>query len=86
MKHKRFKKKASTHLHEWIDHCIAKGPQMIIRSSLPKATLVPFEHWQKLLNTQQPSLKELLLSDDNRGELVIPKRGRCRTRRNIHFI
>ena len=86
MKHKRFKKTASTYLQEWIDHCIAKGPKRIIRSSLPKAELVPFEYWQILLRTQQPSLKELLLSDDNRGELVIPKRGRCRSPRNINFI
>jgi hypothetical protein len=86
MKQKRFKKTVSAHLQEWIEQRITKGPQIIMRNSLPIAVLIPFEHWQVLLRTQQTSLKELLLREDNRVEMVIPKRGRYRSRRNINFI
>ena len=84
MKQKRFKKTASAQLHEWIGHCIAKGRQRNIRSSLFLAALVRFNSWQTLSKTPQTSLKELLLTEDNRVEMVIPKRGRYRTRRNIN--
>jgi len=84
MKYKSFKKSASTYLYEWIGHCIAKGRQRNIRSSLFLAALVRFDSWQTLSKTPQTSLKELLLTEDNRVEMVIPKRGRYRTRRNIN--
>jgi len=86
MKQKRFKKTVSAHLQEWIGHCIAKGSQLNTRSILPIAVLVRFESWQILSKMPQSSLKELLLSEDNRVEMTIPKRGRSRTRQNINFI
>jgi len=86
MKQKRFKKTVSAHLREWIGHCITIGSQLNTRSSLLIAVLVRFESWQILSKMPQSSLKELLLSEDNRVEMTIPKRGRYRSRRNINFI
>ena len=86
MKQVKIKKTSIAQLEECIDRCIIQGPQLIKRNSKPIAVLVSFKEWQIILRNQQESLKELLLSDDNRGEIVIPKRGKCLTRRNINSI
>ena len=86
MKQASSKKTSSAHLYKRVDDCIAHEPQIIRRNSLSIAVLVLFEHWQLLWRAQQPSLKELLITEDHRVNMVIPKRGRCRTRRHINFI
>ena len=86
MKQVKPKETSTTQLEECLDRCITQGPQLLKRNSKPIAVLVSFKEWQIILRNQQESLKELLLSDDNRGEIVIPKRGRCLTRRNINSI
>jgi PHD/YefM family antitoxin component YafN of YafNO toxin-antitoxin module len=86
MKQVKPKETSSTQLQECIDRCITQGPQLLKRNSKPVAVLVSFKEWQIILRNQQESLKELLLSDDNRGEIVIPQRGRCLTRRSINSI
>jgi antitoxin Phd len=86
MKQVKPKETSSTQLQECIDRCITQGPQLLKRNSKPVAVLVSFKEWQIILRNQQESLKELLLSDDNRGEILIPKRGRCLTRRSINSI
>lgn len=86
MKQVKIKKTSSAQLEECINRCIIQGPQLIKRNSKPIAVLVSFEQWQTILRTQQQSLKELLHSDDNRGDMVIPQRGKCLTRRNINSI
>jgi hypothetical protein len=42
--------------------------------------LVPIDVWKRLQAAAKPSLKDLLLSDSGRGDLVLPKRGQVRRR------
>jgi hypothetical protein len=86
MKQVKIKKTSSAQLEECINRYIIQGPQLIKRNSKPIAVLVSFEQWQTILRTQQQSLKKLLLSDDNRGDMVIPQRGKCLIRQNINSI
>lgn len=44
------------------------------------AVLVSVEEWRRLQAAARPSLKQLLLSDSARTELVIPARGRAKRR------
>jgi prevent-host-death family protein len=85
MKQVKLKKTSSAQPEEYIDRCITQGPQLIKRNGKPIAVLVSIAQWQPILRARQQTLKELLLSDDNRGEIVIPKRGKFLTRRNINF-
>ena len=81
MNHASAQEASSTQLNEWIDDCIVKGPQIITRKSEPVAVLVSFEQWQILMRTRKQSLKELLLTENNKVEMFIPKRGRLLSRR-----
>lgn len=74
---------AKARFSEFLDRCLDQGPQMVTRRGLPAAVLVPVTEWQRLQAQAGPSLKQLLLTDEVRGELVLPTRGRAR-RRVIH--
>lgn len=60
---------------EFLDVCLAQGPQIVTRRGTQVAVLVSVELWRRLQTTTKPSLKDLLLSDKGRGDLVLPKRG-----------
>lgn len=71
---------AKARFSEMLDACVKSGPQMITRRGAEAAVLVPAEQWQRLSSQARPTLKELLLSDEARGDLNIPARGRRRRR------
>lgn len=71
---------AKARFSEMLDACVKSGPQMITRRGAEAAVLVPAEQWQRLSNQARPTLKELLLSDEARGDLNIPPRGQQRRR------
>jgi antitoxin Phd len=71
---------AKARFSEFLDACLAQGPQMVTRRGAEAAVLVPVMQWKRLQETAQPSLKELLLSDEGRGALNIPARGKARRR------
>jgi antitoxin Phd len=71
---------AKARFSEFLDACLAQGPQMVTRRGAEAAVLVPVVQWKRLQAAAQPSLKELLLSDEGRGALNIPARGRARRR------
>jgi len=81
MNHASAQEASSTQLNEWIDDYIVKGPQIITRKSEPVAVLVSFEQWQVSMRARKQSLKELLLTENNKVEMLIPKRGRLLSRR-----
>ncbi|WP_415879749.1 type II toxin-antitoxin system prevent-host-death family antitoxin [Methylomonas sp. TEB] len=56
------------------------GPQMVTKRGKQTAVLVPVEIWNRLQANAQPSLKQLLLSDEARAELTLPARGHARRR------
>jgi prevent-host-death family protein len=63
-----------------LDACLKRGPQMITRRGADAAVLVPADQWQRISSQARPTLKDLLLSDEARGELNIPPRGERRRR------
>lgn len=71
---------AKARFSEFLDTCISEGPQMITRRGAEAAVLVPVDVWRRLQKAAQPSLKQLLLTDIDRTDLVIPERGKARRR------
>lgn len=71
---------AKARFSELLDACTAEGAQLITRRGEETAVLVPISEWRRLVETARPSLKALLLTDDARVDLDIPKRGRGRRR------
>ena len=71
---------AKARFSEFLDACLAEGPQMVTRRGAEAAVLVPVAEWKRLQSTAKPSLKELLLSDAARTELLAPPRGSARRR------
>lgn len=71
---------AKARFSEFLDACIAEGPQMVTRRGTEAAVLVPVDEWNRLQSVAKPSLKALLLSDEGRAELLLPPRGNARRR------
>jgi prevent-host-death family protein len=66
---------AKARLSELLEACITEGPQLVTKRGTETAVLIPIELWRKLQTTAKPSLKELLLSDADRADLILPARG-----------
>jgi antitoxin Phd len=71
---------AKARFSEFLETCLAQGPQMVTKRGSEAAVLVPVDEWRRLQIAARPSLKELLLSDHARAELVLPSRGQGRRR------
>ena len=71
---------AKSRFSEFLDTCLAKGPQVITRRGAETAVLIPIDVWKRRQAAAKPSLKDLLLSDAGRGDLVLPERGQARRR------
>ncbi|MFZ1568575.1 MAG: type II toxin-antitoxin system Phd/YefM family antitoxin [Thiolinea sp.] len=72
---------AKARFSEFLDACISEGPQMVTKRGAEAAVLVPVDVWKRLQNAARPSLKQLLLSDIGRTDLIVPVRGGARRRR-----
>lgn len=72
---------AKARFSEFLDACMADGPQMVTRRGAEAAVLVPVDEWRRLQAAARPSLKQLLLSDEARTETLIPVRGAARRRK-----
>jgi prevent-host-death family protein len=72
---------AKARFSEFLDACLTEGPQMVTRRGTEAAVLVPVQVWRRLQLAAQPTLKELLLSDQARAELVLPERGHAKRRK-----
>ncbi len=71
---------AKAKFSEFLDACLEEGPQMVTRRGAETAVLVPVEEWRRLRSAARPSLKQLLLSDAARVEVLAPERGKARRR------
>jgi prevent-host-death family protein len=71
---------AKARFSELLEACLTEGPQLVTKRGTETAVLIPIEMWRKLQTTAKPSLKELLLSDTDRGDLILPARGQKNTR------
>ena len=73
---------AKARFSEFLDACLAEGPQMVTRRGAEAAVLVPVQEWRRLQSAARPSLKQLLLSDQARSDMILPARGSAK-RRNV---
>ena len=69
---------AKARFSELLEACMSEGPQMVTKRGAEAAVLVPVDVWRRLQNAARPSLKQLLLSDVGRTDLMIPARGGAR--------
>ena len=65
---------AKARFSELLEACVAQGPQMVTKRGAEAAVLVPVAQWRRMQSVARPSLKALLMSDEGRGELVLPER------------
>ena len=71
---------AKARFSEFLETCLAEGPQMVTKRGSEAAVLVPVDEWRRLHEAARPSLKQLLLSAAARADLVLPVRGKARRR------
>jgi len=71
---------AKARFSEFLETCLADGPQMVTKRGAEAAVLVPVDEWRRLKAAARPSLKQLLLSDAKPTELALPGRGHARRR------
>ena len=71
---------AKARFSEFLDACLANGPQMVTKRGAEAAVLVPATEWRRLHAAAKPSLKALLLATPTRTEALAPARGSARRR------
>ena len=71
---------AKARFSEFLDACLADGPQMVTRRGAEAAVLVPADQWRRLQTAARPTLKQLLLSAEAQADLPLPVRGQARRR------
>lgn len=71
---------AKARFSEFLDACLVEGPQMVTRRGAEAAVLVPVQEWRRLQSVARPTLKQLLLSDQTRSDMVLPARGNAKRR------
>ncbi len=72
---------AKARFSEFLEACIAEGPQMVTKRGAEAAVLVPVAEWRRLQSAARPSLKTLLLAEEVRTEYLVPPRGNARRRK-----
>lgn len=76
---------AKARFSELLATCLSEGPQLVTRRGDEAAVLVPIDQWRRMQHSAKPTLKELLLSEEGRGELQIPSRGLARRRAPVRI-
>lgn len=71
---------AKARFSEFLDACLTSGPQMVTKRGAEAAVLVPVQEWRRLQSAARPSLKQLLLSDLGRADVLVPPRGTAKRR------
>ena len=72
---------AKARFSEMLETCLKEGPQVVTKRGADAAVLVPVRVWLRLKRATKPTLKDLLLADEARGELNVPRRGGQRRRK-----
>lgn len=76
---------AKARFSELLETCETEGPQIVTKRGIETAVLVPVAEWRRLTAAARPSLKDLLLTDEARTELLVPARGKARRRQPTAF-
>ena len=71
---------AKARFSEFLERCLAEGPQMVTKRGTEAAVLVPVSEWHRPQSAARPSLKDLLLSNDARADTLVLPRGNARRR------
>ena len=71
---------AKARFSEFLEASLKEGPQIVTRRGVEAAVLVPVEEWRRMQENARPTLKELLLAEAPRAEMVVPPRRRWRRR------
>jgi len=71
---------AKARFSEFLETCLANGPQMVTRRGAEAAVLVSAEEWRRMQAVARPSLKTLLLQSEGRTDALAPPRGNARRR------
>ncbi|MFO1217815.1 MAG: type II toxin-antitoxin system Phd/YefM family antitoxin [Burkholderiaceae bacterium] len=74
---------AKARFSEFLDACLAEGPQLVTRRGAEAAVLVPVDEWRRLAAADRPSLKALLLQEAARTDALVPARGTARRRKIV---
>ena len=64
---------AKAKFSELLECCTLEGTQLITKRGVHTAVLVPIEEWQRLTSAAKPSLKALLLNNEHRFEMDVPR-------------
>lgn len=76
---------AKARFSEFLERCMAEGPQLVTKRGAEAAVLLPIEEWRRLQAAARPSLKQLLLAgiahSDPRSDQLVPERGSARRRK-----
>lgn len=71
---------AKARFSEFLEACIAQGPQLVTKRGQEAAVLVPVAEWRRLQEAAQPGLKALLLASEARAQTLVPPRGAAKRR------
>ncbi len=71
---------AKARFSEFVEACISEGPQMVTKRGAEAAVLVPVDQWRRMQTAARPTLKQLLLANDGRTDLLTPPRRVVRRR------
>jgi antitoxin Phd len=63
---------ARARFSEMLDACLKRGAQLVTKRGTEAAVLVPIEEWRRLHGAPVRTLKELLLTDEGRGNVARP--------------
>jgi prevent-host-death family protein len=74
---------AKAKFSELLNACLEEGPQVVTKRGHEAAVLITIQEWNTLKKLAKPSLKSLLLSEQAKGDLVMPKRGQGAFRKSI---
>lgn len=72
---------AKARFSEFLERCLAEGPQVVTKRGAEAAVLVPVQEWRRLQAAARPSLKQLLLHEGARAALPVPARGAAHRRK-----
>lgn len=76
---------AKARFSEFLQACLTSGPQLVTRRGVEAAVLVPVAQWRQWQVVAPPSLKQVLLDSEARGDLAVPIRGVMRQRKPVRF-
>ena len=71
---------AKARFSAFLEANLKERPQVVTKRGVEAAVLVPVDQWRRLQSTARPTLKELLLAEALRAEILVLRRG-GRTRR-----